>query len=185
MNVEPKRSNCFLDLIVSAASIALLCFLDGVTVHAAEQIKASPQASETKQAIPDSEIIPRAEQTVKSLQKIKSDAAAANSTLSSIQKEFAALAEKSDRRRESEAETISQLPSAQRLTEIQREWGLEQSQLEDWDQALAKRSQVLVAQGKDIDKIIETWRATQAAVAKKFFFKAVLERRVQEVLRGS
>jgi potassium-dependent mechanosensitive channel len=48
---------------------------------------------------------------------------------------------------------------------------------------LAKRSQVLVAQGKDIDKIIETWRVTQAAVAKKFFFKAVLERRVAEVLR--
>jgi hypothetical protein len=84
MNVESKRFSCFLDLIVSAGSLALLCFLNGVTVHAAEQIKASPQASETKQAIPDSEIIPRAEQTLKSLQKIKSDAAAASSTLSSI-----------------------------------------------------------------------------------------------------
>ena len=60
---------------------------------------------------------------------------------------------------------------------------LEQSQLDDWEQALAGRSQILVAQDKDIDQILETWRATQVAVAKKFFFKAVLQRRVEEVLR--
>ena len=187
MNQRNKRPRCFLraSVVVVACWVVFSWRVGSSAVQAAEPSKAPAQASASSApaAIPDSEIIPRAEQTVKSLQKIKSDAAATNSTLSSIQKEFTALAEKSDRRRESEAETISRLRSAQRLTEIQREWGLEQSQIEDWDQALARRSQVLVAQAKDIDKIIETWRATQAAVAKKFFFKAVLERRVQDVLQ--
>jgi potassium efflux system protein len=71
----------------------------------------------------------------------------------------------------------------ERLKEIQREWSLEQSQLDDWEQALARRSQILAAREKEVDQIIESWRATQAAVAKKFLFKAVLERRVEEVLR--
>ncbi|TMA87031.1 MAG: hypothetical protein E6J74_30735 [Deltaproteobacteria bacterium] len=78
---------------------------------------------------------------------------------------------------------MSKSRSVQRLNEIQREWSLEQSQLDDWERALAGRSQILVAQDKDIDQTIETWRATQVAVAKKFFFKAVLQRRVEDVLR--
>jgi small-conductance mechanosensitive channel len=166
----------------------VLSCLSGGTALPAEQPKTPPQASETKQApaapvaIAESEIIPRADQTVKSLQKIRSEVAA-DPTLGSIRKDFTALAEKSDRRRESDAETISNLRSVQRLNEILREWSLEQSQLDNWEQALAGRSQILVAQDKDIDRIIETWRATQAAVAKKFLFKAVLQRRVEEVLR--
>ncbi|MGH7833039.1 MAG: hypothetical protein ACREQK_05300, partial [Candidatus Binatia bacterium] len=78
---------------------------------------------------------------------------------------------------------MSKLHSVQRLNEILREWNLERSQLDDWEKALAGRSQVLAAQDKDIDRIIETWRATQTGVAKKFLFKAVLQRRVEEVLR--
>jgi small-conductance mechanosensitive channel len=157
-------------------------------VYAAEPTKTPAQAVETKPApaapvaIPDSEIIPRAEQTVKSLQKLRSEVAA-DSALSSIEKDFAAFAEKSDRRRESEVEVISKSRSVERLNEIQREWNLEQSQLDAWDQALARRSQTLVAQEKNLDQIIGTWQATQAAVAKKFLFKAVLQRRVEEVLR--
>ena len=147
--------------------------------QAAEQPKTAPPAPV---AIADSEIIPRAEQTVKSLQKIRSEGAA-DSTLTSIQRDFAALAERSDRRRESETESISKLRSVQRFNEIQREWSLEQSQLDDWDQALTKRSQILVAQENDVDRIIGIWRATQIAVAKKILFKAVLEKRVEEVLR--
>jgi small-conductance mechanosensitive channel len=148
----------------------------------ASQTSAGNPASQPAAAVADSEIIPRAEQTVKSLQKIRADAAA-DPTLRSIQKDFAAFAEKSERRRESEAEIISQSRSVQRLNEMERQWTLEQSQLNDWDQALARRSKTLAAQEKDVERITEIWRATQTAVAKKFFFKAVLQRRVEEVLR--
>jgi hypothetical protein len=50
------------------------------------------------------------------------------------------------------------------------------------NQALARRSQILVARERDVDQIIDTWRATEVAVAKKLLFKAVLQRRVEEVL---
>jgi small-conductance mechanosensitive channel len=166
----------------------VLSWLFGGTAVPAEQPKTPPQASETKQASPapvaiaDSEIIPRADQTVKSLQKIRSEVAV-DSTLRSIQTDFAAFAEKSDRRRESDAEAMSNLRSVQRLNEILRDWSLERSQLDEWGGALARRSEVLAAHEKDIERIIQTWRATQAAVAKKFLFKAVLQRRVEEVLR--
>lgn len=169
--------------------IVLLCLVGRMAVQAAEQPKTPLQAGDTKQAsaapvaIADSEIIPRAEQAVKSLQKLRSEAAA-DSTLTSIQKDFAAFAAQSDRRRESEAEATKSR-SVQRLNEILREWSLDQTQLEAWDQALARRSQILVQQEKDIDQITATWRATQAAVAKKFLFKAVLQRRVEEVLQES
>jgi small-conductance mechanosensitive channel len=163
----------------------LLSWLLSGSLLAAESPKTpgeTKHAAPVAVAIADSEIIPRADQTVKSLQKLRLEIAA-DSTLNSIQKDFSAFAEKSDRRRESEAEMVGKSRSVQRLNEMVREWGLEQSQLDDWDQALATRSQILVAQGKDIDQIMETWRATQVAVAKKFLFKAVLQRRVEEVLR--
>ena len=172
--------------LMVACGMVLLPVVGLSTVHAAEPPKTPPQASETKPAppvaIPDSEIIPRAEQAVKALQKIRSEIAA-DSALRSMPTEFAALVEESDRRRESDAETMRSVRSIQRFNEILREWSLEQDQLNDWDQALAERSKLLTAKGKDIDQIIETWRATQTEVAKKILFKAVLQRRVEEVLR--
>jgi len=190
MNPRHKRRSCFLNLtaVLIGGWIIFSWCVDRTAVQAAEPSKTPSQAGETKQAppapaaIPDSEIIPRADQTIKALQELRLKVTA-DSTLSSIQKDFAAFVEKSDRRRESEAETMSKSRSVQRLNEIQREWSLEQSQLDDWERALAGRSQILVAQDKDIDQTIETWRATQVAVAKKFFFKAVLQRRVEDVLR--
>src|SRR5690349_11418428 len=100
-----------------------------------------------------------------------------------MQSEFTDLMRKSDERRSRDAETLAKSRSMQRINEIIREWNLEKARLEEWDRALTRKSQILTAHGKDIDRITETWRATQAAVAKKFFFKAVLERRVEEVLR--
>jgi hypothetical protein len=152
MKPNHKRRSCFLivTVVVIACWIVLSWCIGWTAVQAAEQPKTPPQTSETKQASPapvaiaDSEIIPRADQTVKSLQKVRFEVAA-DSTLNSIQTDFAAFAEKSDRRRESEAETMSKSRSVQRLNEIVREWSLEQSQLDDWDQALARRSQILVA----------------------------------------
>ena len=155
---------------------------------AAEPPKAPQQSGEARPgppaalAIADSEIIPRAEQTVKSLQKLRSDIVS-DSTLRSVQKDFAAFAADSDRRRERDAESISKSSSVQRLNELLREWNFEQSQLEEWDQVLTKRSQVLAAREKEVERIHAIWSATQVAVAKKFFFKAVLQRRVDEVLR--
>ena len=170
-------------VLVACRMVFSLC-VGLAAVRAAEPSKAPPQtsASNAPVAIQDSEIIPRADQTVKSLQKIRSEVAA-DPTLSSIRQDFAALAEKSDRRHESDAETISQLRSVQRLNETLHEWNIDQNQLEVWEKALAGRSQVLAAHERDIDRIIKTWRATQAVVAKKFLFKAVLQRRVEEVLR--
>jgi len=190
MTPEYKRRSGLLKRAVGFIGywMVLSWLLGWTAVQAAEQSKTPSQASETKQAPPvpvaiaDSEIIPRADQTVKALQKIRSDVAA-NSTLNAIQTDFATLVERSDRRRDSEAETIRKVRSVQRLNEIQREWNFEQSQLDGWDQALAKTSQILIAREKEIDRITETWRATQAAVAKKFLFKAVLQRRVEEVLK--
>jgi small-conductance mechanosensitive channel len=189
MDAQDKTRSWYLRLLVALTGWFVLSLSLGWTWgRPAERTKPAPQTSETKQAsqvpvaIADSEIIPRAEQTVKLLQKLRSEVAA-DATLNSIQRDFAAFAEKSDRRRESEAETISKSRSAQRLSEIQREWSLEQTQLDDWDQALARGSRILVAQEQSVGGIIETWRATQAAVAKKFLFKAVLQRRVEDVLR--
>lgn len=190
MSLKHNRQKRFLKhlIVLIAGWIVFSCSVAWTIVCAAEQPKVSPPQSESKPAsplpaaIPNSEIIPRAEQTVNALQKIRSEAAA-DSTLNSIQRDFAALVEKSDRRRETEAGTATKLRSVQRLNEILREWSFEESQLNDWDQALAKTSRILEMQAKDVDRIIETWSATQVAVAKKFFFKAALERRVEEVLR--
>jgi small-conductance mechanosensitive channel len=168
---------------LTAVWIILFLLATGGILEAAEPSK-TPGDGKPSSAPPiaESEIIPRADQTVKSLQKLRS-AVAADATLSSIQKDLAALEEKSDRRRESDGQPVSKPRSVQGLNEMQREWSLEQNQLDDWEQALAGRSKILLAQERDVDRIIESWRATQAAVAKKFFFKAVLERRVEEVLR--
>jgi len=185
MNQRHKRPRRFLRsiVVVVACWVGFSWRLGSTAVQAAEPSKAPPQSSAVSApvAIADSEIIPRAEQTIKLLQKIKSEVTA-DPTLKSIQTDFAALVQKSDRRRESEVETVSKSRSVQDLNEMLREWSLEQSQLDHWNQALLKTSQILAAQGKDIGQIIETWSATQSAVAKKFFFKAVLERRVEEVL---
>lgn len=40
-----------------------------------------------------------------------------------------------------------------------RQWSLEQSQLDSWDRALARRSQMLVDQEKEISQIYDSWRA--------------------------
>jgi small-conductance mechanosensitive channel len=187
MKALHEKAGC-LNLSAGAMIVAMIfCWIPNGTAVGAPS-SAARQAGEMKPAAPaataiaDSEIIPRAEQTIKSLQKLKS-AVAADPTLSKIQKEFAAFAEKSERRRESEVEVITKSRSVQRLNEIQRERNLEESQLDEWEQELARRSRTLAAQQRDVDRVIETWRATQLAVAKKFLFKAVLESRVEEVLR--
>jgi small-conductance mechanosensitive channel len=188
MKPTHKRRSGLLKLAVDAIACWMAISLGWAAVQGGEPSKDPAQASEAKQtssaalAIPDSEIIPRAEQAVKSLQKMRSEVAA-DSTLRSIQRDFTALAGKSELQRETEADTISKARSVQRFNEIQREWSLEQSQLQDWDEALSRRSRFLVAREKDTDQILEIWSATQAAVARKFLFKAVLQRRVEDVLR--
>src|SRR5215471_10926733 len=158
-------------------------------VQAAEPAKTPAQASETKQApvapvaITASEIIPRAEQTFKSLQETRYQLAVdSDAALNSLKKDIAAFAEKSDRRWQSEAEMLGKLRSLQRLNDVLREWSLEQSQLDGWDRALSRRSQILVTQENDIDQIIETWQATQA-VGKQQGLPAVALQKIVEVLR--
>lgn len=169
---------CKMFIVLTAFSTACWGSIGRTSAWADEAAKAAPQTA----AISDSEIIPRGEQTIKSLQKIRAEVAS-DSTLRSMQSEFTDLMRKSDERRARDAETLAKSRSMQRINEIIREWNLEKARLEEWDRALTRKSQILTAHGKDIDRITETWRATQAAVAKKFFFKAVLERRVEEVLR--
>jgi small-conductance mechanosensitive channel len=167
----------------------LLCLLLAQTASFGAEKPSAPapsgapkQAAGAPAAVENSEIIPRAEQALRSLQEIRSELAA-DQTLGSVEKGFVVFAEASDRRRESAAEAITKSRSVQRLNEIVREWNIEQRQLEEWDQTLTQKSASLAALEKRVDQMVATWRATQASVAKKLFFKAVLERRVEEVLK--
>ncbi len=191
MNPEDKRRRLHLKLPAGLIGwwIVLSWLLGWAWVWAAEQPKAPPQASETEQAppvpvaVPAAEIIPRAEQTLRSLQETRfqlaSDSAA---VLNSLQGDIAAFAEKSDRRWQSEAEMIGGLRSLQRLNDVLREWSLEQSQLDGWDRALSRRSQILVGQENDIGQIVETWQATRVAGKQQAFPKVAMQK-VAEVLR--
>ena len=174
---------------IIACGIVLSWFAGLTTVQAAEQAKPPPQASETKQAppapvaIPASEIIPRSEQTLRSLQETRFQIAAdTDSALASMQSDIAAFAEKSDRRWQVEAGMISKLHSLQRLNDVLRAWSLEQSQLDSWDRALFRRSQILVGQENDVSQVIETWQATRAAGKQQGFPRVALQK-IAEVLR--
>jgi potassium-dependent mechanosensitive channel len=193
MNPEQKRRSRFLQLPVGLIAwwIILSWLLGWPGGWAAEQPKAPPQPSETEQAppvpvaIPASEIIPRAEQTLRSLQETRFELASdSDEVLKSLRGDIAAFAQKSDRRWQGEAETISGLRSLQRLNDVLREWSLEQSQLDGWDRALSRRSQILVGQENDIGQIIDTWQATRAAGKQQAFPKVAIQK-VTEVLRES
>ena len=170
-------------------SIVLLCLFGSTMGRAAEPPKTPTPTSETKQAppapvaIPASEVIPRGEQTLRSLQETRFQIAAeSDAALNSLQKDIADFAEKSDRRWQAEVETIKRLRSLQRLNDVLRAWSLEQSQLDGWDRALSRRSQVLVNQENDISQIFDTWQATRAAGKEQGFPKLALQK-VAEVLR--
>jgi potassium efflux system protein len=191
MTPEPKRRSWMLKLTagIIACAIVLSWFAGLATVQAAESPKPPPQASETKQAppapvaIPASEIIPRSEQILRSLQETRFQIAAdTDSALASIQREITAFAEKSDRRWQGQAGMIRQLRSLQRLNDVLREWSLEQSQLDGWDRALSRRSQILVGQENDVSQVIETWQATRAAGKQQGFPRVALQK-IAEVLR--
>lgn len=176
-------------IAVIACAIFLSEFAGSTVVSAAEQPKASPQAGETKQApaapvaITASEIIPRAEQTLNSLQETRFQIAAdAEAALNTIEREIAAFAERSDRRWKSDAEMIKGLRSVQRLNDVLREWSLEQSQLDGWDRALSRRSQILVSHEIEISRFVDTWEATRASGKQQALPKVALQK-VAEVLR--
>ena len=191
MNTKQEKPSWLLKWTVRSIRcwVVFAWLIGGTPVQAADQSKIPSQAGETQQAppapviIPASEIIPRAEQTIRSLQEIRFQVAADTDTvLSSVQAELATFAERSDRRWQSEAQAIDQLRSVQRLNDILREWSLEQSQLDGWDRALSRRSQILVAQQDDVDRIIETWQATRAAGKQQALPKVALQK-MAEVLR--
>ena len=191
MAPEPKTRSWMLKLTagVIACWIVLSWIVGGTAVQAAEQTKTPAQVSETEQAppapaaIPASEIIPRAEQTLRTLQETRFQIAAdSEAVLNSIQRDIAAFAEKSDRRWQDETEMITKLRSLQRLNDVLRGWSLEQSQLDGWDRALSRRSQILVTQENDIGQIFETWQATRAAGKQRALPKIALQK-VAEVLR--
>ncbi|HEX9144372.1 MAG TPA: hypothetical protein VGA09_08880, partial [Candidatus Binatia bacterium] len=191
MNPEYKRPSRLSKLTrgLIGRCIVLLWLVGWTAVQAAEQAKTPAQAAETKQAppvpvaIPASEIIPRAEQTLRTLQEIRFQVVAdSEAALNSIQNDIAAFAEKSDRRWQDETETITKLRSLQRLNDVLRQWSLEQSQLDGWDRALSRRSQILVTQENDISQIFETWQATRATGKQQALPKIALQK-IAEVLR--
>jgi potassium efflux system protein len=191
MTPEHKGRSWMLKLTagIIVCGIVFSWFAGLTTVQAAEPPKPPPQASETKQAPPApvaiaaSEIIPRSEQTLRSLQETRFQIAAdTDSALASIQGDIAAFTEKTDRRWQGEAGMISKLRSLQRLNDVLREWSLEQSQLDGWDRALSRRSQILVGQENDVNEVIETWQATRAAGKQQRFPKVALQK-IAEVLR--
>ena len=187
MNLECKKQ--LPGGLVGRRVVLLLWLVTWTAVQAAEQPKTLPQTSEPKQApvapvaITASEIIPRAEQTLRSLQETRFHIEAdSDAVLNSIQRDIAAFAEKSDLRWQGEAEMLSKSYSLQRLNDVLKQWSLEQSQLDGWDQMLSRRSQILVTQENDIGQIVETWQATQAAVKQQALPKVALQT-VDEVLR--
>ena len=191
MNSESKKPNEPLQLFhgLIASCFVFLLLVAWTETQAAEQPKSPPQAGETKGsppapvAIPASEIIPRAEQALKSLQEIRFQIAAdSEAVLNSMQRDITAFTERSDRRWQAEAESISQVRSLQRFNDILREWSLEQSQLDSWDRVLSRRSQILVGQEKDISQILESWQATRATGKQQALPEIALQR-IAEVLR--
>jgi potassium-dependent mechanosensitive channel len=191
MNPERKKRSRFLKLAVGLLGwwIALLWLFGWTWVRAAEQPKAPAQAGAPKQApvapvaIPASEIIPRAEQTLRSLQETRFQLAVdSDAVLNSMQKDIAAFAEKSDRRWQAQAEMLSKSRSLPRLSDVLREWSLEQSQLDGWDRMLARRSQILVTQENDVNQVIASWQATRAAGKQQAVPKVALQK-IAEVLR--
>jgi small-conductance mechanosensitive channel len=170
--------------------IVIACSFGWTGVQAAEPQKASSQAAETKQpsapvTIPPAEIIPRAEQALRSLQETRFEIAAdSDAALNSIQAEIAAYAERSDRRWQGEAEMLSRLRSLQQLNDFLRQWSLEQSQLDGWDRALSRQSQVLVNQENDTTQVYDTWQATRDAGKQQRFPKIAMQK-IAEVLRDA
>jgi potassium efflux system protein len=191
MKLEYKTRSRLLKMTVGLIGwwIILSWSFGWMWVQAAEQPKAPAQAIETKQAVrapvalTASEIIPRAEQTLRSLQETRFQLSVdSDAVLNSLQKDIAAFTEKSDRRWQGEAEMLSKLRSLQQLNDILRDWSLEQSQLDGWDRALARRSQLLVTQENDVGQIIETWQATRAAGKQQALPQVALQN-ITEVLR--
>ena len=130
--------------------------------------------------IPPSEIVPRGEQALRALQEIRLQIAAETDVaLNSIQREISQFAEKSDRRWQSATEILRRLRSLQQLNDILRQWSLEQSQLDSWDRALARRSQILTGQEKEISQIYDTWQATREQNA----LPSVALQKITEVMR--
>lgn len=172
-----------------ASWILIACSIREISLWAAEPAKTAPQTSESKPApappvaINASEVIPRAEQTLRSLQEIRFGLAAESDlALTSLQREMAVFAEKSEKRWQGEVARIGEMRSLQRLNDLLREWSLEQSQFDSWDRALARRSQILVGQENDVARIQETWHATRGAGKQQNFPKVALQK-IAEVLR--
>ena len=158
-------------------------------VQAAEPQKTPAPAAEVKQPssapvpIPAAEIIPRAEQTLRSLQETRFQIAAdSDAALNSIQSAIAAYAEKSDRRWQGDTDMLRRVRSLQQLNDILRQWSLEQSQLDGWERALSRRSQILVNQENDTTHIYDTWQATRNAGKEQEFPKVAMQK-IAEVLR--
>ena len=193
MNPEYKKRSRLLKLSVGMIGswIFLLGSLGGTWVGAAEPPKAALQASEAKPApgapvvLTAAEIIPRSEQALKSLQDTRFALAAdSDLVLNSLQKELAAFAEKSDTRWQGAKELIGKMRSLQQLNDVLRDWSLEQSQLDRWDRALTRRSQILVGEENNVGQIQETWQATRAAENQQAYPKVAIQKISRSFTRG-
>jgi hypothetical protein len=172
-----------------AGWIVIAWSFNWTVVQAAEPQKTPSQAAQVQQPpsgpvpIAAAEIIPRAEQTLRSLQETRFEVAAdSDAALNSIQAEIAAYGERSDRRWRDKAEVLRGLRSLQQLNDLLRQWSLEQTQLDGWDRALSRQSQILVSQEKEVSQIFDTWQATRDA-GKQQGFPQVAMQEIAEVLR--
>jgi small-conductance mechanosensitive channel len=166
----------------------VLSWLAGWTwVQAAEQPKAAPQVSEAKQAsfvpvaIPAAEIAPRAQQALTRLQQIRSQIQADN-TIKPIQEALLSFIERSDRRWESLAPTITQTRSVQEVNRALSDWAKGQAEIDQWEKEIAGKWQEIAASQREVEQILATWKETQAAGKNKVLPKAVLQK-VAEVLK--
>ena len=178
-----------LGVLLAALWIGLTWSISRNLLWAAEPAKSPPPAGETKPApaqpvaISASEVIPRSEQALRSLQETRFELAAdSDPALTTLQKEISEFAEKSDKRWQNAAEILGASRSLQRINDALREWSIDQSQLDRWDRALARRSQILVAEEDDVRRISEIWEVTREAGKQQGFPKVALQK-VTDVLR--
>src|SRR6476646_3433293 len=142
------------------ASVLLILLIVGRRPSDAAETKTTAQPSDAKKAaatpvaIAPGQLIPRSEAALRALQEVRFQLAAdSDAALAEIEQDITDFAERSDRRWHSEPEMMRGLRSLQRLNDILREWSLDASQLDRWDRALTRRSQILVAQEHEVAQI--------------------------------
>lgn len=153
----------------------------GATKSAAAPAPAPEQKSAAAPvAIEVADVIPRSVRALNRLREIREKLDADNS-VSVVERELPAFAQKSDEWWKAEASTIKQLHSVQRVNELLWEWSLRDAQIDSWNSLLATSSKEWSAEEETLDRVMANWQATESVVKKAA--PAAVRDKIIEVLR--